>query len=297
MLKGRLGLETARIPQSDRHGLLWLERGHLTAHDGTVQFKTAGFADLSPGTYSIPHQTVSFILLGPGSMLSHDAARILARHQTGIAMVGQGGVRLYASLPPAPDKSARARAQARAWADERARLSVARRMYAWRLGEVLPEDDITVLRGIEGARMNATYKLLAKQHGVQWKGRRYDRAGPQSANAANQAINHASTAVVALAELAVTITGTIPQLGFIHEGSGLAFALDVADLFRDAITIPAAFSAAKEHDRARVKEPLERVVRRSCGRRFRSDRVVVQMIDKIKELFDADDGGRDGRTS
>lgn len=292
MLKGRLGLETARIPQSDRHGLLWLERGHLLATDGTVNFKTAGFGDLGPGTYSVPHQTVSFILLGPGSMLSHDAARILARHQTGLAMVGQSGVRLYASLPPQPDQSARARAQARAWADPNRRLAIARRMYAWRLGEVLPEDDITVLRGIEGARMKATYKLLAQQHGIKWRGRRYDRSAPDSADDANQAINHASTAVVALAELAVAISGTIPQLGFIHEDSGFAFALDVADLFRDSVTIPVAFAAVKESQRAKMHEPIERVVRRACGRRFRDDKVVVQMLDKIKDLFDGDDRGR-----
>jgi CRISPR-associated protein Cas1 len=105
VLKGRLGLETARIPHSDRHGLCWLERGNLVAEDGTVSFRTAGFADLPPGTYAIPHQTVSFILLGPGATLSHDAARILARHSTGLAMVGEGGVRLYASLPAAARSS------------------------------------------------------------------------------------------------------------------------------------------------------------------------------------------------
>ena len=112
MLKGRLGLETARIPHADRHGLVWLVRGNLVADDGTITFRTAGFADLPAGTYGIPHQTVSFILLGPGSTLSHDAARILARHGTGVAMVGEGGVRLYASLPPQPDQATRARAQA-----------------------------------------------------------------------------------------------------------------------------------------------------------------------------------------
>ena len=34
MLKGRLGLETARIPHKDRNGLIWLEitsRGSITA--------------------------------------------------------------------------------------------------------------------------------------------------------------------------------------------------------------------------------------------------------------------------
>ena len=35
MLKGRLGLETARIPYADRHGLLWLSRGNPTVEDGT----------------------------------------------------------------------------------------------------------------------------------------------------------------------------------------------------------------------------------------------------------------------
>lgn len=298
MLKGRLGLETARIPQVDRHGLMWLERGHLIADDGTVQFKTAGFDDLSAGTYGIPHQTVSFILLGPGSMLSHDAARILARHQTGVAMIGHGGVRLYASLPPQPDQSARARAQARAWADPSQRIAVARRMYAWRLGEVLPEDDITVLRGIEGARVKALYKLLATQHGITWRGRRYDRAAPDAADDANQAINHASTAVLAIAELAVAISGAIPQLGFIHEDSGFAFALDVADLFRDSVTVPIAFSTVtKRRQGGEQQGPLERAVRQECGRRFRQDKLVVQMIDKIKELFDANDGGCDDRAS
>jgi hypothetical protein len=29
VLKGRLGLETARVPHADRHGLMWLERGRL----------------------------------------------------------------------------------------------------------------------------------------------------------------------------------------------------------------------------------------------------------------------------
>jgi len=292
MLKGRLGLETARIPHADRHGLLWLERGNLVADDGTIQFRTAGFADLPAGTYGIPHQTVSFLLLGPGSTLSHDAARILARHGTGLAMVGEGGVRLYASLPPQPDQATRARAQARAWADPARRIAVARRMYAWRLGEILPEDDITVLRGIEGARMKALYKRFAEQFGIPWNHRLYDRNDPEAADQPNQAINHAATAVLGLAQLAVAISGAIPQLGFIHEDSGFAFPLDVADLFRDSVTVPVAFAAVKLRRAGEHKdEPLERTVRRLAGKRFRQDKLVVQMIDRIKEMFDADDRG------
>ncbi len=38
MLKGRLGLETARVPHADRHGLIWLERGELCVINGCLHF-------------------------------------------------------------------------------------------------------------------------------------------------------------------------------------------------------------------------------------------------------------------
>src|ERR1700694_4927506 len=98
MLKGRLGLETARIPHADRAGLLSFGRGNLTVEDGTLRFACAGTEDLAPGEYLIPFQTVSVILLGPGTTVSHDALRLLARHGTGLVMTGEGGVRMYASM-------------------------------------------------------------------------------------------------------------------------------------------------------------------------------------------------------
>jgi len=290
MLVGRLGLETARVAQADRHGVLWLARGNLHAEDGTLSFKTAGFDDVPPGTYAIPFQMLSCILLGPGSTMSHDAARLLARHGTGLAMVAEGGVRMYASMPFGPDRSARARKQAELWADANgARLQVARRMYAWRLGEILPAADITVLRGIEGARMKETYRRLAQQFGIEWDGRRYDREDPEYADAPNQAINHAASAVRGLAMVAVAVSGAIPQLGFIHEDSGSAFALDIADLFRDSITLPIAFGAAREF-KTRQQETLERSVRRIAGQTIRRQKVISTMIDRIKELLGEDDG-------
>lgn len=71
MLKGRLGLETARIPHADRHGLLWLSRGQLSVEDGALRFLRAGPTTpndpLDPGDHAIPYQMISMILLGPGS--------------------------------------------------------------------------------------------------------------------------------------------------------------------------------------------------------------------------------------
>jgi CRISPR-associated protein Cas1 len=284
MLLGRLGLETARLPHADRHGLISLDRGHLTVEDGCLTFACAGGGFTPAGRYGVPHQSVSLILLGPGSMVSHDALRLLARHGVGLAAVGDDGVRCYTAPPLLPDFSHIARAQARFWADERARVMVARRMYAFRLGEVLPHRGMTVLRGIEGARMKETYRIAAERAGIAWNGRRYDRQNPNTADRANQALNHAASAVEGAATIAVSATATIPQLGFIHEDSGQSFVLDVADLVRDSITIPRAFKAAGIAAR-KPGESIEKLTRRLTGERLRRDGVIPLLIDRIKLIL------------
>ncbi|MBS3762089.1 MAG: type I-E CRISPR-associated endonuclease Cas1 [Planctomycetes bacterium] len=291
MLKGRLGLETARIPHADRHGLIWLERGKLYVEDGNLTFVTAGTDSLKSGSYQIPYQSVSNILLAPGSTVSHDAFRLLATHGTGIIVVGTNGVRLYASMPFGPDRSDLARAQTRLWSNDDKRLAVAREMYKMRLeGEVRTEDDIETLRGIEGHRMKEVYRQLANQYGVQWEGRRYDRTNPQGDDLINTAINHASTAVRGAAMIAVRSTSTIPQLGFIHEAADVAFALDIADLYRTSVTLPVAFEAAKKC-KDEGWESIERTTRRAAGKNLRTGEVIPRMIDDIKELLDVDDDG------
>ena len=291
MLKGRLGLDSAKVPHADRDGCLYLARGALTARDGTLAFlqgsATASDA-LQPGDYAIPLQAVSIILLGPGSTVSHDALRLLAHARTALAAVGEDGVRFYTAPPLIPDRSGLARLQARLWADDEMRLMIARRLYAWRLGEVLPHRDLDVLRGIEGARMKETYALTAQRIGITWRGRRYDRGNPMASDLPNQALNHAASAVEAAAAIAVSATATIPQLGFIHEDPGQAFVLDIADLYRDGVTIPHAFKAAKRAAE-RPGENIERLTRRMTGRALADQKVIPAMIDRIKALLEGQD--------
>ena len=290
MMRGRLGLETARIPHADRHGLLWLSRGALTVRDGTLRFERQAAPDsgspLDEGEYGIPFQTLSMILLGPGSTVSHDALRLMARHGTALVAVGEDGVRCYTAPPLMPDTSDIARRQMRAWGEaDGSRITIARKMYAMRLGEVFPHHSIEALRGMEGARARRTYQNLAQRYGIDWRGRRYDRANPLAADIPNQAINHASVAVTSAAVVAVIAVGAIPQLGFIHEQSGDAFPLDIADLFRDTILIPAAFKSA----RTALESPgmdIERHTRRTTGQMLREENVIANMIDRIKTLFE-----------
>jgi CRISPR-associated protein Cas1 len=288
VLKGRLGLDSAKVPHADRAGLLYLARGQLSARDGTLAFLRGvdpGPDALGPGDYAIPLQGVSMILLGPGSTVSHDALRLLAHARTALAAVGEDGVRLYTAPPLIPDRSGLARLQARMWADEEMRVMVARRMYALRLGEVLPHRTLDVLRGIEGARVKESYKIAAERFGVTWRGRRYDRANPVAADLPNQALNHASSAVEAAAAIAVAATATVPQLGFIHEDPGQSFVLDVADMWRETITLPCAFRAAKRAAE-RPDQPVERIARRLTGETLARDGVIPAMIERIKSLLE-----------
>lgn len=288
MLKGRLGLDSAKVPHADRAGCLYLARGALTARDGTLAFLQGEGSTLEPGDYAIPLQAISMILLGPGSTVSHDALRLLAHARTALAAVGEDGVRLYTAPPMIPDRSGLARLQARIWADEDLRVMTARRLYAWRLGEVFPHADLDVLRGIEGARMKETYALQARKIGITWQGRRYDRADPLSADLPNQALNHVSSAVEAAAAIAVSATAAIPQLGFIHEDPGQSFVLDIADLYRDRLTVPVAFKAAKLA-KERPSDPVERLARRMIGAALAKEQVIPEMIERIKALIEGRD--------
>lgn len=294
MLKGRLGLETARIPHADRHGLLWLERGELCVVDGCLHF-SRGADSLKPTLDQIPHQAVSMILLGPGSSVTHDALRLLARHGTLLAAVGQDGVRSYTAPPLMPDRSDVARRQAELWGTPRRRISVARHMYALRLGEILPHRDLDTLRGIEGSRVKTMNRLMADKYGIEWKGRHYDRASPEAADFPNQALNHAATAVQAAAAIAVQSLAALPPLGFIHEDSGQSFVLDIADLFRDTLTLQIAFTAAKQASDG-TDQTIDRLVRREASKAFRKQQVIPIMIDRIKQVLrmeEVDGAGND----
>jgi CRISPR-associated protein Cas1 len=290
LFPGRLGLAESRIPHVDRHGLIWLARGNLTVVNGTLHFTAAQSTELDAGDYAIPYQGVSIILLGPGSTVSHDVLRLMARHGTLLAAVGEGGVKFYTAPPMGQGRSEVARQHAKLWADETARLDVARHMYAFRFGRVLPHRDITVLRGIEGGRMKKTYQLLADEYGIPWKGRRYNRQSPDGADIPNQAVNHAATFVEAAADVAVAAVGALPPLGFIHEDSSNAFTLDIADLYRAEFTLPLAFGVAKKA----IEDPellLERALRREAASQFRKQKLIAKMIDRIKELLHVDDRG------
>ena len=290
LFPGRLGLAKARVPYSDRHGLIGLSRGRLFVEDGTLRFICTRSHELDAGDYAIPYQNISMILMGPGSTVSHDALRLLARHGVLLAAVGEGWVKYYTAPPMGQGRSNVARAHASLWANEKKRVDIAREMFSIRFSTITRHHNLNILRGIEGSRMKSAYKLLADRYSIPWEGRRYDRSNPNDADIPNQCINHAATIVECAADIAVAAVGALPPLGFIHENSSNAFTLDVADLYRTEFTIPLAFRCANQVLKD-LQISLERLIRQEAAKEFRRFKLIPKMIDRIKGLLHVNDGG------
>jgi CRISPR-associated protein Cas1 len=280
VLKGRLGVDEARIPQKSRNGLVWVERCRVTIDNGSLVLAF----DEKGEELELPYQQLNALLLGPGTTITHDAVRHLSAHGTCVAFVGVHGTRIYTAPPIFERDADLARKQATYWASSTTRVLVAKRMYQKRFGETPRTNDLDALRGMEAARIKRSYEILGQQFGIPWKGRRYDRQDHDATDVPNQAINHAVTALEAAVAVAVQATATLPPLGFLHEDSAKSWVLDMCDLYRTTVTVPIAFGCAKEQQND-AGLTLDRRVRRAVSRHVRKTGFVDQVIDDIKELL------------
>lgn len=231
----------------------------------------------------IPVGSVACIMLEPGTRISHAAARLAAQVGTLLVWVGESGVRLYASGQPGGARADRLLYQAKLALDDDLRLAVVRRMYEIRFGEPAPQRrSVEQLRGIEGARVRETYKLLSRQYGVQWRARNYDRNQWDAADIPNRCLSAATACLYGITEAAVLAAGYAPAVGFIHTGKPLSFVYDIADLFKFETVVPVAFHIASNTPR----EP-ERQVRLACRDLFRSSKLLGKIIPMIEEALSA----------
>ena len=194
----------------------------------------------------IPTAAISCLLLGPGTSITNPALATLARHGTTVLCTGSGAVRCYAAITPAGQSSRWLEAQAAAWADPARRLDVAARMYRQRFtgAEDLIPDGATIntLRGMEGQRMKAFYRMLAKQHRLSAFKRSYDPEDWDGQDPVNLALSAANTCLYGIAHAAINALGCSPGLGFVHTGTTHAFVYDIADLYKAELSLPLAFS-------------------------------------------------------
>lgn len=266
------------IPLKDRVSMIFLQYGQIDVIDGAFVL-----VDKNGVRTHIPVGSVACIMLEPGTRVSHAAAKLAATVGTLLVWVGEAGVRLYASGQPGGARSDKLLYQAKLALDEELRLKVVRKMFELRFGEPAPSRrSVEQLRGIEGARVRATYKLLAQQYGVKWQGRRYDPKDWAKGDKVNQCISAATACLYGITEAAVLAAGYAPAIGFIHTGKPLSFVYDIADIIKFDTVVPRAFAIASK----RPNEP-DKEVRLACRDIFRSDNVLGKLIPLIEEVLAA----------
>ncbi len=207
-------------------------------------------------TVYLPTAALACVLMGPGTSITAPALATFARHGTTVVITGMGGVRTYAATIPANLTTTWLEHQASAWADDTRRLAVATAMYEHRFGpgQAPPDATLQQLRGLEGQRIKALYKLLATQHRIGRFRRNYDPDSWDTQDPVNLALSAANTCLYGIVHAAVLALGCSPALGFIHSGNQQAFVYDIADLYKAELTIPLAFSLhASTHPEAEAR--------------------------------------------
>ena len=272
------------IPIKDRAGIAFLEYGLLDVIDSAFVL-----VDKEGVRTQIPIGGLACVMLEPGTRVSHAAVSLAARVGCLLVWVGEAGVRLYASGQPGGARADRLLFQARCALDEDARLNVVREMFRRRFGEDAPSRrSIDQLRGIEGARVRETYKLIARKYGVEWKARNYDRKEWDAADIPNRCLSAATACLYGLSEAAILAAGYAPAIGFLHRGKPQSFVYDIADIFKFDTVVPAAFETAASIAKGKGDgSAAERQVRVACRRLFRKTDVLIKIIPTIEEVLKA----------
>ncbi|GGL20481.1 type I-E CRISPR-associated endonuclease Cas1e [Mangrovihabitans endophyticus] len=213
------------------------------------------------GVVHLPAATLSVLLLGPGTSITHQAMMLIADNGATAIWVGERGVRYYAHGRTLAKSSRILLAQAAAVSDRNRRLAVARAMYRMRFpGEDTGRLTMQQLRGKEGARVRRCYREHAQRTGITWAQRDYNPDDFASGDRINQALSAAHACLYGIVHAAIVAVGAAPGLGFVHTGHERSFVYDIADLYKAEITIPVAFDIAAS-DSADIGADTRRAVR------------------------------------
>ena len=260
---------------ADQLSFLYVEHAAIDQADKAIALHQAD------GDTAVPVAGLSLLMLGPGTRITHAAIRSLADNNCLLVWCGEFGVRFYCQGLGGARNSRNLIQQARLVSNDLTRLQVVIRMYCRRFAETV-DGGLTLqqLRGKEGIRVRQAYADAAKAHGVEWKGRSYDRGKWDYADPVNRCLSAANSCLYGLVHAAILSGGYSPALGFIHTGKQLSFVYDVADLYKVDFTVPIAFRIAAEGG-----GELERRVRIACRDAFKDGSLMQRILPDISHCL------------
>lgn len=226
------------LPQvKDKYPFIYLERGRLEIDDSSVKW-----IDSECNLVRIPTAMIHTILLGPGTSITHEAIKVIAAANCTICWVGEDSLLFYAVGHTPTANTRNIRKQMELASNPKKSVEVARRMFSFRFpNNEVSNKTLQELKGMEGLRVKQLYQQKAEEYQVGWRGRSYVPGKFEMGDMTNQVLTSANAALYGLVTSAIFSIGFSPHAGFIHSGSPLPFVYDIADLYKDYLTIDLAF--------------------------------------------------------
>ena len=277
---GMIRPDLQALPQiRDRMTFLYLERCTIGREDGAITVTE------ERGCVHVPAASISVLLLGPGTRITHRGMELIGDSGVTVIWVGENGVRYYASGRPLTHRTGLLMRQAALVSNMRSHLQVARQMYQMRF----PDEDVSALtmqqlRGREGARVRDIYRRQSAKWHVPWNGRQYAPDDFEAGDAVNQALSAGHACLYGLAHAVIAALGCSPGLGFVHVGHESSFVYDIADLYKAETTIPVAFEIA-----AQDVEDIGSAVRRRMREEMMKHHLLERMTHDIQALLHAEE--------
>ena len=249
------------LPQiKDRYPFLYLERGRLEIDDSSVKW-----IDSEGEVVRLPIATITTLLLGPGTSVTHEAIKVLAAANCSVCWVGEDSLLFYAVGNSPTANTRNLRRQMQISCDPEKSLAVARRMYERRFpDENLKGKPLKEMMGMEGYRVRALYEKKANEYGVGWRGRSFTPGKMELSDVTNQVLTASNAALYGILCSCIYSMGYSPHIGFIHSGSPLPFVYDMADLYKEEFCIDLAFKMtldlAGEYNKYRVSSEFRKRV-------------------------------------
>lgn len=264
------------LPQiKERISFLYLERCLINRQDSSISITD------ERGTVQVPAASLSVLMLGPGTTITHRAMELVGDVGTTVVWIGERGVRYYAFGRSLTHSSSLLMKQAEMVMTTRSRLTVARKMYQMRFpGEDVSYMTMQQLRGKEGARVRMVYRQCALDNDVPWNGRAYDPNNFDDGTPVNQALSAGTTCLYGLAHCVIVALGCSPGLGFVHTGHERSFVYDIADLYKAEYVIPLAFKLAAD-----TSEDIGSDMRRAMRDKITKGHLLERMVRDIHYLL------------
>lgn len=233
----------------------------------------------------IPIASVNVLLLAPGTVITHAAVKTIAEAGCIIIWCRKDMNGFYTAGNGRTHSTENLMKQIKAHEDETLRTKMARAMYQIRFPDKdMSRFSIKQMMGAEGSRMYEAYQQNAEKYRAPWDGRNYKAEDWDEQSPINQALSSANSLLYDICHGIILALGLDPALGIIHSGNAESFVFDIADIYKDKITIPAAFQTVAEN---KNPETFDKELRINIRKNIVESKFMSRIIKDIKTLFNS----------